>query len=43
VQFGKSSNRKTFTDEVIKISKELPSPASYNPKKTFKILGGKSR
>lgn len=41
-QFGKGSQRKTFTDDAIKISKTLPSSASYNPNKKFPVLMGKS-
>lgn len=30
-QFGKDSKRRTFTDEVQKLSKAVPSCAQYNP------------
>jgi hypothetical protein len=39
-----SSKRLTFTDEVIKITKELPAPNHYKPKKPLpKTLLGKSK
>ena len=38
------SQRTTFTDEVIKITKELPAPNHYKPKKPLpKTLLGKSK
>eukprot|EP00347_Sterkiella_histriomuscorum_P022174 403331418 len=40
--FGKGAKRKTFTDEVIQRSKQLPSCASYNLEKKEKIPLGKS-
>ena len=39
--FGKGSDRKTFTDEVIKRSKVIPSSAQYNPTVKEKVPLGK--
>jgi hypothetical protein len=40
---AKTSDRITFTDEIIKITKELPAPNHYKPKKVLpKTLLGKS-
>ncbi len=41
--FGKNSRRKTFTDEVMKISKEVPSSATYDPHVKDKVLLGLSK
>eukprot|EP00347_Sterkiella_histriomuscorum_P000753 403374637 len=40
-QFGKSANRKTFTDDAIKHSKQIPAPNIYNTEKKRKVLMGK--
>ena len=43
LKFNKGSKRTTFTDEVIKIKKPIPSSAHYNPEKPKpKLLLGKS-
>ncbi|CDW82305.1 UNKNOWN [Stylonychia lemnae] len=41
-QFGKNSIRKTFTDDAIKHSKQVPAPNVYNNEKKQKVLLGKS-
>jgi len=43
LKMGKQSQRTTFTDEVIKITKEIPGSNHYNTKKTLpKVKLGKS-
>lgn len=40
VQFGSGPARKTFTDEAAKLSKQVPSAASYHPEQKRKLLLG---
>ena len=43
-QFGKSSKRKTFTDDAIAHSKVIPAPNVYNTdRKFYKVPLGKAR
>ena len=39
-QFGVGPARKTFTDEAVKHSKQVPSCAQYNPERKRKLLLG---
>ena len=39
-QFGSGPARKTFTDDAAKLSKQVPSAASYKPKDMHRVLLG---